>query len=37
MNPTNRGAPTPPITIEGTGPAADRVQNIYNRFVSETT
>ena len=23
--------------IEGTGPAADRVQDIYNRFVAETT
>jgi small nuclear ribonucleoprotein (snRNP)-like protein len=23
--------------IEGTGPAADRVRDIYNRFVSETT
>jgi hypothetical protein len=23
--------------IEGTGPAADRVRDIYNRFISETT
>jgi hypothetical protein len=23
--------------IEGTGPAAERVRNIYNRFLSETT
>jgi hypothetical protein len=23
--------------IEGTGPAADRVRDIYNRFVAETT
>ena len=23
--------------IEGTGPAANRVQDIYNRFVAETT